>query len=194
MSEPSRAPANQVGRRAAALGSAAFFLAAPGVIAGLLPWSLTHWHAPHGYWLPARIAGTAVLLCGLATLLVAFGDFVVHGIGTPAPIAPTRHLVVTGPYRYVRNPMYLAVLAMIIGQVIALGRPALLAYAAAVGLAVGAFVLGYEEPTLRRQFGVQYDSYRRAVPRWLPRVRPWNPPQNRSAVSDNAKTPRRPTG
>jgi protein-S-isoprenylcysteine O-methyltransferase Ste14 len=105
----------------------------------------------------------------------AFVGFVVEGVGTPAPVAPTRHLVVGGLYRYVRNPMYLAVLAAIVGQALVLGRPVLLLYAAAVGAAVLAFVRWYEEPTLARRFGAEYEAYRRAVPGWRPRLRPWEP-------------------
>ena len=92
-----------------------------------------------------------------------------EGIGTPAPVAPTRHLVVGGLYRWVRTPMYLAVLAVIVGQALVLGQPVLLPYAAAVGVAVAAFVRGYEEPALRDQFGAEYDAYRRSVPGWWPR-------------------------
>jgi protein-S-isoprenylcysteine O-methyltransferase Ste14 len=187
MSEPARAPTKHMSRRVAALGSAAFFVAAPGVVGGLLPWWLTHWQTRTSYWMPLRIAGAALLLCGVVTLAIAFVDFVTHGIGTPAPVAPTRHLVVTGPYRHVRNPMYLAVLATIVGQAIALGQPVLLAYAFAVALAVVAFVLGYEEPTLRHQFGDQYDSYRHAVARWRPRIRPWTPPPGPPAPPDHAE-------
>jgi protein-S-isoprenylcysteine O-methyltransferase Ste14 len=139
--------AKHMSRRMAAVASAAFFVAAPGVVAGLLPWWLTYWHARHGYSLPPRIAGATMLLCGLVTLNIGFVEFVTHGIGTPAPVAPTRHLVITGPYRYVRNPMYLAVLAAIIGQGLALGQPSLFLYAAVVAAAVGAFVRLYEEPT-----------------------------------------------
>jgi protein-S-isoprenylcysteine O-methyltransferase Ste14 len=83
--------------------------------------------------------------------------------------------VVGGPYRYVRNPMYLAVTAVIVGQALALGQPALLLYAAAVGAAMAAFAHGYEEPTLRRQFGAQYEAYRRAVPAWWPAATPGDP-------------------
>ena len=162
-------------RRSAALGSAAFFVLAPGVVAGLVPWLLTHWRAQHEYWLPLRIGAAVLLTSGVVTLAGAFVGFVIHGTGTPAPVAPTWHLVVNGPYRYVRNPMYLAVLATIIGQAIALGQPSLFGYAAAVGFAVAAFVLGYEEPTLQERFGAQYDAYRHAVPRWRPRSRPWSP-------------------
>jgi protein-S-isoprenylcysteine O-methyltransferase Ste14 len=101
--------------------------------------------------------------------------FVVEGAGTPAPVAPPGQLVVGGLYRYVRNPMYLAVVATIAGQALALAQPALLGYAVAVGAAMAAFVHGYEEPTLSRQFGEQYQAYRRAVPAWWPRRRPWRP-------------------
>jgi protein-S-isoprenylcysteine O-methyltransferase Ste14 len=170
-------------RRTAAAGSAAFFAAAPGIVAGLIPWSLTHWRLHAAYWLPLRVAGLLLLGAGALMLATTFVNFVVDGIGTPAPIAPTRHLVVIGAYRYVRNPMYLAVLAAIIGQGLALGQPSLLLYAAIVALAVDAFVLLYEEPTLHQRFGAEYAAYKRAVPRWRPRRRPWTP---RPSLKDTA--------
>jgi protein-S-isoprenylcysteine O-methyltransferase Ste14 len=161
----------------AAVGSAVFFALAPGVVAGLVPWWLTSWTAARpAWWLPLRVAGAVLLLAGTGVLVHAFARFVVEGLGTPAPVAPTRELVVGGLYRYVRNPMYLAVLAAIVGQALLLGRPVLLAYAAAVAAAFVAFVHGYEEPTLARQFGERYQAYRRAVPGWWPRRRPWRPP------------------
>ncbi|HKH76834.1 MAG TPA: isoprenylcysteine carboxylmethyltransferase family protein, partial [Rubrobacteraceae bacterium] len=82
---------------------------------------------------------------------------------------------VGGLYRHVRNPMYVAGLAIIVGQALALGQPILLAYAVAVWLIVASFVHWYEEPTLSRRFGAQYEAYRRAVPAWWPRLRPWRP-------------------
>lgn len=162
-------------RPAAAVGSALFFAAAPGVVAGLVPWWLTGWRARQlpWYWLPLRVVGVAMLAAGIAVLVQAFVRFVVEGAGTPAPVAPTAHLVVGGLYRYVRNPMYLAVLAVIVGQALALGRPVLLAYAAAVAIVFAAFVCGYEEPALARRFGAQYEVYRRAVPAWWPLRRAW---------------------
>jgi protein-S-isoprenylcysteine O-methyltransferase Ste14 len=102
-------------------------------------------------------------------LLQAFGRFVWEGVGTPAPPAPTERLVVGGLYRYVRNPMYLALQAVIIGQFLLLDRPALLYYALAVLAMTVAFVRLYEEPALARAYGEQYEAYRRAVPGWLPR-------------------------
>jgi protein-S-isoprenylcysteine O-methyltransferase Ste14 len=103
----------------------------------------------------------------------SFARFALKGIGTPAPVAPTRHLVVSGLYRHVRNPMYVGVVLAIVGQALWLGSMALLGYAAAVFAAFFLFVLLYEEPALRRQFGAEYESYRRHVPRWLPRIQPW---------------------
>jgi protein-S-isoprenylcysteine O-methyltransferase Ste14 len=108
-------------------------------------------------------------------LVHAFGRFVAEGRGTPAPVAPTERLVVGGLYRYVRNPMYLGVLAAIVGQGLLLGQLGLLAYAALVWVAVATFVQAYEEPTLHARYGAEYDAYRRAVPAWWPRLRPWRP-------------------
>jgi protein-S-isoprenylcysteine O-methyltransferase Ste14 len=165
----------------AAAGSMAHFALQPGLVAGLVPWWLTGWHMRHPLpswaWAPLRTAGVALLAAGAVVLVQAFVRFVVDGIGTPAPIAPTEQLVVSGPYRYVRNPMYLAVIATIVGQALVLGRPALLLYATAVGVAMAAFAHGYEEPSLHRQFGLQYAAYRRSVPAWRPRRHPWQPGQ-----------------
>jgi protein-S-isoprenylcysteine O-methyltransferase Ste14 len=123
--------------------------------------------------LAVRIAGGALIVLGLAFLLHAFARFVVEGLGTPAPVAPTERLVIGGVYRHVRNPMYLAVGATIVGQALLLGRFGLLAYAAAFGVTVFSFVRLYEEPTLSDRFGASYDAYRRAVPGWMPRLHPW---------------------
>ncbi len=160
-----------MGRAAAAAGSAAFFVLAPGVVAGLVPWWLTGWRFqdPLPYWAPLRLVGTLMLVAGLAVLVRAFAQFVAEGVGTPAPVAPTERLVVGGLYRYVRNPMYLAVLATILGQALLLGQLVLLLYGCAVAAAFVAFVRAYEEPAQRRRYGAKYDSYRRAVPGWWPR-------------------------
>jgi protein-S-isoprenylcysteine O-methyltransferase Ste14 len=112
---------------------------------------------------------------GLIALIQAFVRFVVEGFGTPAPVAAPERLVVGGVYRYVRNPMYVAVLAAIVGQGLILGRLGLLLYACAAWLVVAAFVRFYEEPALTRRFGADYEAYRRAVPAWWPRLRPWEP-------------------
>ena len=165
-------------RRAwAAVGSAVFFALAPGVVAGVVPWLLTGWEARDlpAWALPLRAAGVVLVVAGAGVLVHAFARFVAEGLGTPAPVAPTQELVVGGLYRYVRNPMYLAVLAAIAGQALVLGRMVLLAYAAVMAAAFVAFVHWYEEPTLAEQFGARYQAYRRAVPGWWPRRHPWRP-------------------
>ena len=168
---------------AAATGTAVFFALAPGTVAGLVPWLLTGWQpgAPFAVWAPVRLAGAVLVVAGAAVLVDAFVRFVVEGLGTPTPVAPTAHLVVSGLYRYVRNPMYLAVTATILGQALLLWRPALLIYGAFVAAAFVAFVLGYEQPTLHRQFGASYQAYRQAVPGWWPRLRAWRPERDEQA-------------
>ncbi len=162
-------------RPTAAAGSALFFAIAPGVVAGLVPWWLTRWrvHGPLAHWAPVRVAGLIMLILAAIVLVQAFARFVAEGRGTPAPVAPTERLVIGGLYRYVRNPMYLAVVAAITGQALALGQPVLLGYAAVIWVTVASFARWYEEPTLARQFGPQYQAYRRGVPAWRPRRRPW---------------------
>jgi len=159
--------------RTAAVGSALFFLLAPGVVAGVVPWWTTRWGVHRVPW-PIRGAGLFLLLVSVPVLIGAFVRFARDGLGTPAPIAPTERLVVTGAYRYVRNPMYLAVVGAIVGQALMLGQPRLLPYAAVVAVLMVCFVRFHEEPTLRRRFGATYEAYCRAVPGWWPRLHPWN--------------------
>lgn len=161
-------------RASAAAGTLVFLVVAPGVVAGLVPWLLTQWDSADPPW-PFVVVGAILVAAGVLVLLHAFARFVTEGLGTPAPIAPTERLVVGGLYRYVRNPMYLAVGATIVGQALLLGRWVLLAYAAVFGLVVAAFVRGYEEPTLHETYGEEYEAYRRAVPGWWPRRTPWRP-------------------
>ena len=159
-------------------GSAGFLIVAPGVVAGLIPWFLTD-----GYGLSLSSsaavtgAGWVLILAGLAVLLHCFARFVLEGAGTPAPIAPTERLVVGGAYRYVRNPMYVAVLSIILGQALLFADWSLVFYVGAVAVTVFIFVKLYEEPTLAGRYGREYDAYRRAVPGWLPRLTPWVAPQ-----------------
>ncbi|MCW6010361.1 isoprenylcysteine carboxylmethyltransferase family protein [Micromonospora sp. CPCC 205371] len=156
----------------AATGSAVFFALAPGVVAGLVPWWLTGWDTGSAP-LAVRAAGGLLTAAGAAVLVHAFARFVAEGAGTPAPVAPTERLVVGGLYRHVRNPMYVAVLAAIAGQGLLLARPVLFLYAVAAGAVMMAFARWHEEPALRRRFGDQYEAYRRNVPGWWPRIRPW---------------------
>src|SRR5262245_53900571 len=125
-------------RRRAALGSALFFALAPGVVVGLVPWWLTRWES-QPIAAPVRVLGAVLLVVALPLLVSAFVRFVRDGLGTPAPVAPTERLVVTGAYRYVRNPMYVAVVSAIVGQGLLLGQPVLLVYAAGVLLLVFSF-------------------------------------------------------
>jgi len=113
-----------------------------------------------------------MIAAGLPVLLDSFARFAIQGLGTPAPVAPPQHLVVTGLYRYVRNPMYVAVLSMIFGQGLLFGNTWLLGYGVVVWLGFFAFVLLYEEPALRGEFGKEYDDFCAHVPRWIPRLRP----------------------
>jgi protein-S-isoprenylcysteine O-methyltransferase Ste14 len=160
-------------------GTALFLALAPGIFAGVVPWWISGWEqqAPL-FGLPiARPIGIVLILVGTPVLLDSFARFALLGNGTPAPVLPTRHLVVSGLYRHVRNPMYLAVAATIIGQGLYLGNLELLGYGALVGLAFHLFVLGYEEPTLRTRFGAEYGAFCANVHRWLPRLRPWHSDQ-----------------
>ena len=156
------------------IGTIVFLLLAPGVVAGFIPWLISGWTL-HDWgaaaWVVLPIAWVAIAV-GAAFLLHAFALFARHS-GTPAPIAPTETLVVTGIYRFVRNPMYLAVVTIILGQALLFGSLWLVLYAVIVLAAVVAFVKGYEEPTLTSEYGEQYLDYRRNVPGWWPRLRPW---------------------
>jgi protein-S-isoprenylcysteine O-methyltransferase Ste14 len=157
-------------RTRTAVGSAIFFVVAPGVVAGFVPWWLTGWRfAP--FWMPLRILGAVLTIAGGLVLVSAFARFVMEGIGTPAPVAPTQHLVVGGLYRYVRNPMYIAVVTAIVGQALLFGQLGLLVYAAVMGAAMWAFATFYEGPYLAERFGDEYEQYRRDVPGWWPRLR-----------------------
>jgi protein-S-isoprenylcysteine O-methyltransferase Ste14 len=162
-----------VTKRAAAVGSLIFFVLQPGVMGGLVPYWLTSgWESAK----PALIfvlAGVALLAGGLAVLVHTVMRFAVEGLGTPSPVAPTQNLVVGGVYRYLRNPMYVAVIAVILGQGAVLGRPVLLVYAAIFWVVVATFVRFYEEPALSRRYGDQYAAYRAAVRGWWPRLTPW---------------------
>jgi protein-S-isoprenylcysteine O-methyltransferase Ste14 len=159
----------------ALLGSLLFFWIAPASVAGLGPYLVSGWRMQAPFWgLPViRLVGIAVVAAGLTALVECFVRFAIRGLGTPAPIAPPAHLVVSGLYRYVRNPMYVAVVALVVGQALILGSAALFVYAIVTWLTFHAFVVGYEEPALRRQFGTSFDEYLTHVPRWTPRLTAW---------------------
>jgi protein-S-isoprenylcysteine O-methyltransferase Ste14 len=157
------------------LGTAIFLVLAPGTVAGYVPWYISRWHvhAPFPGFTVLRVIGVALIVAGIPALLDCFARFALQGIGTPAPVFPMQHLVVKGFYRFVRNPMYVSVLAVILGQALFLGSIGVAVYAASVWLLVHLFVTGYEEPTLRTTFGAEYEAYCTHVPRWVPRLSPW---------------------
>ena len=162
----------------AILGSALVFVAAPAMVAGLIPWLITQWEFQPPFLAVelTRVVGVALIMVGVIGLLDSFARFALQGVGTPAPIAPTRNLVVTGLYRHVRNPMYVSVVAIILGQALLFGDWRLFLYGALVFVAFHIFVLAYEEPTLRESYGAEYETYRANVARWLPRLTPWRAP------------------
>jgi len=166
-------------RLTAVLGSIVFFFVAPFVVAGVLPWLF--WKGemmkPFLGIEETRLVGLVLMAVGVTVLVDSFARFALQGLGTPAPIAPPRHLVVTGLYRYVRNPMYVAVLAVIFGEAIYFADPRLAAYGVVVWLLFHAFVRLFEEPALNAQFGAAYQAYKANVPRWIPRLTPWRAPQ-----------------
>jgi protein-S-isoprenylcysteine O-methyltransferase Ste14 len=153
-----------------ALRSIIFFILAPGMVAGFIPLGLLRNGSQVQTGLLSYLA-FPLWLIGLVMLIWCFWDFLVKGKGTPAPADPPKELVVVGFYRYVRNPMYVGVLATIIGHFLWFGYWNLLIYAVIVFLAFHTFVTLYEEPTLKRQFGAAYEDYLKRVPRWIPRFR-----------------------
>ena len=158
----------------AVLGSALFLVIAPSVAAGLVPWWISGWKVqpPFFGFRPVRVFGFLLIATGVSVLVESFARFALQGLGTPAIVFPPQHLVVKGLYRYVHNPMYLAVVAVILGEAMILGNLQLVVYCTLVWLFSHLFVLTYEEPTLRKTFGAEYDSFCANVPRWIPRLTP----------------------
>jgi protein-S-isoprenylcysteine O-methyltransferase Ste14 len=156
----------------AAVGTLVFAPAFVAAVIGWGPYHLTRWHVgpPLLGWAPIRWVGAVLVVAAIPVVVDFCLRFVREGHGTPAPFAPPRRLVVSGPYRWVRNPGYVAAVTMIAGEALVLGSVAVLAYAALVWLACHALVVGYEEPTLLTTFGDDYAAYRRRVPRWVPRI------------------------
>jgi len=160
-------------RAPAIIGSAIFLVIAPGTLAVYVPWHLTQWRFEPALFPTARVIGGILTAAGLPILLDSFARFALQGLGTPAPVMPPKHLVVTGFYSYVRNPMYVAVTALITGQGLLFGSVTVLEYGAILWAAFFLFVLGYEEPVLGEQFPEEYKRYRANVRRWIPRATPW---------------------
>src|ERR1039458_9192126 len=147
-----------------------FTILVPGSVLVLVPsWILGGFPRPTRG--PLTWLGVLTILLGAAIYFRCAWEFAVRGLGTPAPIAPTKFLVVTALHRYVRNPMYIGVALAIAGQAALFRRLHVVEYAAVMLLIAHVFVILYEEPTLRRQFGESYEEYRRSVPRWIPTFR-----------------------
>jgi protein-S-isoprenylcysteine O-methyltransferase Ste14 len=154
----------------AVLGSAAFVLfGGPTIVGGLVPWLLTRWEADEPP-TALRILGGVLIAIGVALVLETTTRFALQGRGTPAPFAAPEHFVARGSYRLVRNPMYVGVLALIVGQALLLGREVLLAWAGVAAVLFQLFIVFHEEPELRKRFGAEYDGYRLRVGRWFPRA------------------------
>ena len=156
-------------RSTAAIGSVAWFVVIGGTFAGLVPWLITGWqlHRPWPYWVVAQVAGVVLICAGLVPAVHVFVQFTRAG-GTPIPLAPTRRLVVSGFNRYVRNPIYVGSVMIFAGEALLFGRPSLLLYTAVGWAAAAAFVHWYEEPSLARRFGAEYEAYRARTWRLLP--------------------------
>ncbi|VEG40430.1 putative protein-S-isoprenylcysteine methyltransferase [Mycolicibacterium flavescens] len=158
----------------AALASAAFFVIAPGTVVGVGPWLITRWELSDAAAWRVVLGGT-VIVAGLIPPIHAFIEFVRAG-GTPMPVAPTQRLVVTGFNRVVRNPMYVGLIIAILGQAALFANLWLVLYAAIAWVVTASFVRWYEEPTLVRTYGSQYETYRANVRAWIPRLTPWTAP------------------
>jgi protein-S-isoprenylcysteine O-methyltransferase Ste14 len=161
-------------RSKAALASAAFFVVAPGTVVGLVPWLMTRWEIADSTPVWQITLGALLIAGGLIPPIHAFTQFVNAG-GTPMPIAPTQRLVVTGFNRYVRNPMYLGLTIVNLGQALLFSSWAVAVWGATFWILTASFVHFYEEPTLVREYDGEYEAYRRNVHAWLPRFRPWSP-------------------
>lgn len=166
-------------RSVASACTVAWGVALGGTFGCLLPYLMDDWHLrqPLPYWVVAQAAGVLLICASLIPVVRSFADFVRAG-GTPVPVASPPRLVVTGYYRYVRNPIYVGFLGIMLGQTLLFGSAGLLKYTA-VAWCIGAVAVRcYEQPALARRFGAEYQEYRRNVRAWLPRLHPWTPGQN----------------
>jgi protein-S-isoprenylcysteine O-methyltransferase Ste14 len=163
-------------RSVTAAVSVTWFVTVGGTFGCLLPYLLNYWHFhwPLPYWGIARAAGVLLIVAGLVPVVHSFIEFF-RAEGTPVPAAAPPRLVVSGCYRYVRNPIYVGFLGVLLGEALLFGSPGLLEYALITWCVGAAAVRWYEEPRLAREFGAEYREYRRAVHAWLPRLRPWTP-------------------
>src|ERR1700722_19220020 len=148
-------------RTSAIIGSAIFLVIAPGFVAVLMPWWLSQWDVEPAFFgfAAIRYVGLVLIALGSIGLLDSFARFAIQGLGTPAPVYPTKHLVITGLYRFVRNPMYIGVVSAILGQGLFFGNLHVLEYGVIVWLLMHLFVVAYEEPTMRASFPEDYAKF-----------------------------------
>jgi len=154
-----------------ALRSLFWTVALPGMVAGYIPWRYVGLRYANVSWRdPVQLIGLLLVVIGAGVLATCIWEFARSGRGTLAPVDPPKHLVVQGLYRYVRNPMYVGVTTILLGELLIAQTAALAMYCAGWFGAVNLFIIGYEEPTLRRHFGDSYAQYSRSVSRWIPRL------------------------
>jgi protein-S-isoprenylcysteine O-methyltransferase Ste14 len=161
-------------RRSAVVSILFVVFGGPGFVLAYFPFWITRFHLPANEQVWQMVLAAACILAGLAPLFESIVRFVRIGRGTLVPTTPTEELVVSGLYRYVRNPMYVGVLTVLVGEVVLLKSRDLAIYMGVVWLGIHLFICFYEEPTLTRRYAEQYAIYKRNVPRWVPRVRPWS--------------------
>jgi len=150
-----------------------FSIFVPGTVVGVVPYLLlTRGPELPGLGLGAmRYSGIVPLIGGLLFYLASAWNFAEQGKGTPAPIDPPKQLVTSGPYRFVRNPMYVGGVLILLGEALLFASIVLLLYLCIIWLAFHLFIILYEEPHLRKVFGTEYEKYCRDVRRWVPRSR-----------------------
>lgn len=162
-------------RRTSILVSILFtILGGPGFVLVYLPWWMTHFRVPAEEPLGQKLVAAAMIASGLIPLFTSMLRFITEGRGTLVPAVPTERLVVSGLYRYVRNPMYVGVLTALAGETMLLATRQMVNYLIVVFILMHLFVVLYEEPTLAHRHREDYQRYKRNVPRWLPRITPWN--------------------
>ena len=150
----------------------------PGIMLIYLPLWITHFRIPAAEPLWQKLCAALLILVGILPALESVSRFIYVGRGTLVPVAPPEHLIVSGFYRYVRNPMYVGVLLALAGEAILFRNKGIVIEAVLMGIAAGIFIHFHEEPSLTRRYRDEYLEYRQHVPRWLPRLTPWNQPQN----------------
>jgi protein-S-isoprenylcysteine O-methyltransferase Ste14 len=164
---------DQISKAAAVVGTALSFPFGPGIVIVLFPWLITHWQEGAPDPLAVRVVGIVLISVSGILTVATFVRFSTEGVGVPFPTDPpsSRKVMVGGPYRYVRNPMYVSYVLALVGLTLLLSRPVLLVYTAGLLIFMVLFVRLWEERTMAKRFGAEYEAYRKQVPAWWPRLR-----------------------